>query len=83
MGLFGFGKKKVGVSGEIVKNGPKRNKSLVSVNPGSKVYHCENGGCSSIASDAKEMTEKQALAGGMHRCKKCDWHYFDRSNGNA
>lgn len=82
MGLFGFGRKG-SVSGAAVKGGPKRNASLVLVNPGSRVYHCENGGCSLVASDAQEMTEKKALASGLYRCKKCDWYYFDRGNGNG
>lgn len=82
MGLFGFGKK-VKVSGEIVTDAAKRSASSVYANPGSKVYHYEWGGCGSVASDAKAMTEKHALASGMHRCKKCDWYKFDKDNGNG
>jgi len=83
MGLFDFLKKPtVKVTGSITKT-PKKQLDKVCVNPGSKVYHCESGGCGGMASDAAEMTEQKAIALGLHRCKRCDWHYFDRSNGNA
>lgn len=83
MGLFDFLKKPATkVTGSIAET-PKRSACMVCVNPGSKVYHCESGGCGTIASDATDMTEKKAIALGLHRCKRCDWHYFDRSNGNA
>lgn len=56
MGLFDFIKKPtVKVTGSVTES-PKRKVSNVCVNPGSKVYHCESGGCGTIASDATEMT---------------------------
>lgn len=83
MGLFDFLKKPtVKVTGSIAKTANKQ-LDKVCVNPGSKVYHCESGGCGGMASDAAEMTEQKAIALGLHRCKRCDLHYFDRSNGNA
>ena len=83
MGLFDFNNyPPVKVTGSVTES-PKRKVSNVCVNPGSKVYHCESGGCGTIASDATEMTEKKALSLGLHRCKRCDWYHFDRSNGNG
>ncbi len=81
MGLFGFGKK-VKVAGEIVQNEPKRNGSLVYANPGSRVYHYEWGGLWLTCFCRKSMTERQALGGGMHRCKKCEWiNSIERTTG--
>lgn len=85
MGLFDFLKKqpvKVKVTGSIVES-PKISISMVSVNPGSKVYHCEIGGCSKVLTSAIEMTEKKAIALGLRRCKQCDWYEFDRNNHDA
>lgn len=83
MGLLDFLKKPtVKVTGSIAKT-PKKQLDKVCVNPGSKVYHCESGGCGGMASDAAEMTEQKAIALGLHRCKRCDWYWFDRRNGNG
>lgn len=84
MGLFDAFKKGPKVSGSIVQGGSKKTKpGLVYMNPGSKVYHCERGGCSGISADAAAMPEKKAVAAGLSRCRKCDWYEFDREAGNG
>lgn len=78
MGLFDFLKKGAQVSGSA--SGERVQAvapGIVLVNPGSKVYHCERGGCGGVAIDAVKMTEKKAIAAGLSRCKRCDWHGFD------
>lgn len=84
MGLFDFLKKKppTKVAGSIEQVSVEQTFN-VCVNPGSKVYHYERGGCGGIARDAAEMTEKKAITLGLRRCKRCDWYWFDRRNGNG
>jgi hypothetical protein len=78
MGLFDVFKKGK-VSGRIVPGGAPRSKpGTVFVNPGSKVYHCDWGGCSGVSADAVQMSEKKAIAAGLSRCRRCDWYEFDR-----
>lgn len=43
----------------------------VFVNPGSKVYHCDQMCAMSHSVRAEEMKEKQAIKKGLKRCKKC------------
>lgn len=79
MGLFDVFKKKGGVSGSIVKGSPASDTpGVVRVNPGSKVYHCEWGGCGGVSVDAVAMPEAKAVAAGLSRCKRCDWSQYDR-----
>lgn len=79
MGLFDFLKKGSQVSGSVSSERTQTVASgTVLVNPGSKVYHCERGGCSGVTTDAAKMPEKKAVAAGLSRCKRCDWYEFDR-----
>ena len=43
----------------------------VFVNPGSRVYHCDQMCAMSHSARAEEMKEKQAIKKGLKRCKKC------------
>lgn len=76
MGLFDVFKKK-GAAPAPARPG------VVFVNPGSKVYHCEGGGCGGISVDAAKMPESKAVASGLSRCRRCDWYEFDREAGNG
>lgn len=79
MGLFDFLKKGAQVSGSVTNEKVKSAApGVVFVNPGSKVYHCEWGGCGGVSGDAVKMTEKKAVAAGLSRCKRCDWYEFDQ-----
>lgn len=79
MGLFDFLKKGAGASGAVSDERMySAAPGVVLVNPGSKVYHCERGGCGGVSIDAAKMTEKKAAAAGLSRCRRCDWHEFDR-----
>ena len=82
MGLLNFLKKdKKGYKLSVKKN--EERSDLIVITPSGKTYHSSCNYLGSNTVEYAEVPEFAAVQAGFVRCKRCDWYWFDRRNGNG